>query len=664
MLLLAVAIPVHGARRRKGPRIPIKPVGLLDWGGNFFLQGNFSGQERNQANTVSTDEQRSFEEGVELNSRGYIYHPNLVDWDASIRMGLSQEWVMLNDADRKTNGTLLGYNLSSIFLKEKPVSVRVFANQSQSIRDQSFSSGTRGENQRMGATARLKGKFPASLLVETGTNTEESERRLLDSAVTHINFKIGDRRYGNWLTELEFDREDIDKTSTFLNSGQTTGEADDESEIVDAAKVSNTWKFGPENRKHSLAGSVILRDRKGFFPSKQMTANQQLDLMHSKTFSSFYRAGTSSYETEAQIDEFVNAEIGIRKKFYESLDVTLRTNTSNRTIGEDEEEITGGFFDADYRKKTPIGLYTSTLHLGRQRQAEISSQGDERFNQDRSVTLNGLAFSFLSSDNVVDSSIVVTDNNNTQPAYIRGVDYQIRKTGQITEIARLAGGVIADPETVFVDFNTEGTGDVTFQTDHLRWRQNMALKKLPLSVYTNYVLRDETLLAGNDPGNLDIDRAFTVGTELDWKGLRVVVEREQRESLISLSSVSHRARASYTRSIGRNSRLSLNAHIANSVYSQSTDTEFGLEEQANKQDTIGAGANFTTKIGANTLLRLMSTYRTSEGRENNTEFNNGFSLQWQYGKMDLSLDGSYDMYEQEEITGTAFKLMFYLKRKF
>jgi hypothetical protein len=32
--------------------------------------------------------------------------------------------------------------------------------------------------------------------------------------------------------------------------------------------------------------------------------------------------------------------------------------------------------------------------------------------------------------------------------------------------------------------------------------------------------------------------------------------------------------------------------------------------------------------------------------------------------MDLSVDGTYDMYEQEEITGNAFKLMFYLKRKF
>ena len=140
-------------------------------------------------------------------------------------------------------------------------------------------------------------------------------------------------------------------------------------------------------------------------------------------------------------------------------------------------------------------------------------------------------------------------------------------------------------------------------------------------------------------------------------------EMLQRESLISLSSVSHLARASYTRLLGRNSSASVNAHIAKRVYSQSADGA-GLDERANTQDIIGAGANFTTKIGANTLLRLTSTYRTSEGRENNTEFNNGFSLQWQYGKMDLSVDGTYDMYEQEEITGNAFKLMFYLKRKF
>jgi len=256
MLLLAVTVPAHGARKRRGPRIPIKPVGLLDWGGNLYLRASVDGKERTQDGVVSTDEQRVFEEGVELDTRGYIYHPNLVDWNAAIRMGLSQEWLMLNDANRKTNGTLLGYNLSSTFLREKPVSVRVFANQSQSIRDQSFAEGTRAENQRMGAVAHLKGQFPASLLVETGTDIEESERRTLDSDVAHIRFKIADKRHPDWLTEFEFDREDIDEVSTFFSPGETTGESVDQSEVIDEATISNTWRFGSGQDKHSLAGSI------------------------------------------------------------------------------------------------------------------------------------------------------------------------------------------------------------------------------------------------------------------------------------------------------------------------------------------------------------------------------------------------------------------------
>ena len=663
MLLLAVAIPVHGARKRKGPSAPIKPVALLDWGGNWYLRGSIDGSERTQGNTVTTEEQKLFEEGVELNSRGYIYHPNLVDWTASLRMGLSQEWMLLNDTDRKTNGTLLGYNLSSTFLKEKLVSVRAFANQSQSIRDQSFAATTRAENQRMGAVARLKGKFPASLLVETGTNTEESERRSVDSTITHINFKVADRRYRNWLTEFEFDREDIDETSTFFSPGQTTGDANDRSKVIDEATLSNNWLFGPGKDKHTLAGSVNLVDRKGFSPNKRMFAEQRLDLIHSKTLNSFYRASIDSNESDSQTEETRNGEIGMTKKFYRSLDVTLRATGLDRTIGEDKDEIIGGFLDADYRKRTPIGMYTSTLNLGRERETR-TSQGGQRFNQDRSVTLNGTTYVLLTSSNIVDTSIVVTDTNNTLPAYIRDTDYKIRKTGQITEIRWLVGSFIGPNDTVFVDYITEGTGDLMFQTDHLRWRQHMALKRLPLSVYTNYTLRDETLLTGNDPGNFDQDRTFMVGTELDWKDLRVAVERENRESTISLSSVAHRARASYTKSLGRNSRMSLNARIEKRVYSQNTTTGVGLEEGADTLDTVSANANFTTKIGANTLLNLMSNYRTSEGRQNDMLFTNGFSLKWQYGKLDLSLDGTYDVFEQEETTGTAFKLMFYLKRKF
>ena len=661
MLLLAVAAPAPAARKRKGPAIPIKPVGLLDWGGSLYLSGTFDGDERTQSNNVTTREQSIFEEGVNLNTRGYVYHPNLLDWNASLRMGLSQEWVLLNDANRKTNGTLLGYNLSGIFLREKPVSVRVFANQSQNLRDQSFAASTRGETQRMGAVASLKGKFPTSLLVETGTNTLTSERRNVDASVTHMNFKITDKRYSNWLTELEVDREDTSETSIFFSPGDTAGSTTDQSEVVDEVNLSNTWRFGPRKNKHSLTGSANLIDRKGFFMTKRTVADQRLELMHGKTFRSFYGAGFSSNETEAVTEEIRNGEIGVTKSFYKSLDVTLRTTGRDRTIGETENEVIGGFFDANYRKKTPIGRYTSSLGLGRTRETR-TSESDQIFNQDQSVKLTGLAFSFLSSSNVVNSSIVVTDNNNTLPAYVLGVDYQIRKTGQITEIARLGGGIITDGQTVFVDFITEGTGDLTFQTDHLRWQQRMALKHLPLSVYTSYTLRDETLIDGADPENLDVNRRFLAGTELDWKGLQVTVEREESESLLSPSTLAHRARVSYTHLLGRNSRLAMGGHVSKLVYLQTA--EFGIEEGQDTLDTVGANAAFTTKIGANTLLRLMSTYVTSEGRENSTEFSNGFSLKWQYGKLDLSVDGTYDVFEQEETTGTGYKLMFYLKREF
>jgi hypothetical protein len=661
MLLLAFAMPAPAASRRRRARIPIKPVGLLDWGGNWYLRGTIDGDERTSGNTVTTEEQLVIEEGIELDSHGYIYHPNLVDWIASLRMGLSQESRVTNGFERKTNGTLLGYNLSAAILKEKLVSLRVFANQSQNLRDQSFEASIRAENQRMGVVTTLRGPFPASLLVETGTDTEESERRTLDSDITHINFKIADRRYTNWLTQFEFDREDIDEISTFTSPGQISANAIDQSELVDEARITNNWRFGPGQDKHSLTGSINLLDRKGYSPNKRMFANQQLDLRHSKTLNSFYRGRIGSNETGPQTEDTLNGEIGVMKKFYKSLDVTLRAEGRNRTIDDDTEDIIGGFLDANYRKRTPIGLYTSALNMGRENRTE-TSQSDQLFNQDDPVTLKGLAYSFLTSDNIVDTSIVVTDTNNTLPAYIRGIDYQIRKTGQVTEIARLGGGIIANGQTVFVDYITEGTGNSKTRTDILTWQHRLAIKQLPLSVYTRYSLRDEVLVDGNDPDNLDRNRTFLVGTELDWKGLRVALEREQRDSVILLPSLAHRARVSYIRPIGRQSRLSLNGQIEKVVYSQAADLE--LQEGDDTLDTVGANAVFTTKIGRNTLLNLTSTYLKSEGRTNNMEFSNGFSLQWQYGKMDLSIDGTYDIYEQEETTGTAFNLMFNLKREF
>jgi len=192
--------------------------------------------------------------------------------------------------------------------------------------------------------------------------------------------------------------------------------------------------------------------------------------------------------------------------------------------------------------------------------------------------------------------------------------------------------------------------------------ERLHLNKIPVSLYTNYTLRDDTLIKGNDPGNFDNARGFLVGTEWSDKGLRVAVERETQDSVISPPSVAHRVNASYVKSLGRNAKLSVGGKAEKLVYSQAA--EFGLAEGDDKLDTVGADATFTTRLGANTLLHLKSTYLKTKGRDNNTEFSNGFSLQWQYGKVDFTVDGTYDIYEQEQISGTAYNLMFYLKRKF
>jgi hypothetical protein len=662
MLLLALAAPSVGASKRRRRGIPIKPVGLFDWGGHLYLKGTIDGEKRSQKGLKTTEEQWIFEEGVELNAKGYAYHPNLFDWIATVRMGLSQETLMLNDVNHETDGTLMGYTFSGLFLKEKPVSVQIFANQNQNLRDQNFAESTRGETQRQGVMIRYRGLFPASLLVETGSDLEESERRNVDSDIMHINFKIADKRNRNWLTELEFDREDVDETSTFFIPGQTTGDSADLSEIVDEFNLRNTWLFGPGEDKHSLAGGINILDRKGFFPSKRLLADQRLDLIHSKTLSSFYQASIDSEETDLETEDILEGEIGVMKKIYKSLDLTLRGTGRERSIGDDSETVIGGFVDANYRKRTPIGQYTSSLLVGRELEDQKSSTGVQRFNQDTRVKLDGLNYSFLTSNNIINTSIIVTDTNNTLPAYIRGIDYTIRQTGQVTEIARLAGGIIADGQTVFVDYISEGTGDVTFRTDHLRWRHRLALKHLPLSIYANFILRDETLIDGTDPGYLDNDRNLLLGTELDWRGLRVAVEREKQDSILSPPSLSHRMLASYFAPLGQNSRLSLNARAEQRVYLH--PDKFELADGQEKLDTVNGSASFTTKIGANTLLNLTSTYLKAKGRQNNEQFTNGFSLQWQYGKIDFSVEGTYDIYEQEEVTGTAFNMMFYLKRKF
>lgn len=656
--LLARSAPLSAGRPK---HVPIQPIGLYGFGGEIFVRGETNSETQTSGRVTTKETDTIFEEGLKFKTSGYIYHPNLLDWWAGFRLATSQEEYTTNETAQRTHGSLNAYDLSAHLLKEKPISLRLFTNHSEDLRDRDFAHSARIEEQRRGFEILTHGPFPVSLLVEDIESMTKSDLRIEDERIRHYRLNVIDRRNHDWLTEFSYDREEKDETVTPLSSTGVPGDPQDLPETIDEGLLANVWRFGSGPEKHTLSGRFRFLDRRGFFMNKIFAVDQRVDLVHDRTFSTFYEATYSRDETETELDTITAGGFGFTKTIFDSLEINGQTNYIKWTFLEGENQLVGASLGLLYRKKTPIGRYTSSFLIGRQRE-EQKSAGGKRFFRDDSVALNGMTWTDLSQPNIDVATIVVTDIDNSIPPYVTPGDYETQVIGATTQIRRLLGGDIGDGETVLVDYNARVARDATFRTDRLHWENRLQLKKLPVTLYHDSTFINEDLEEGDNPGNLDHEREHLLGVEVDFKGLVVAYEHEIRDQNLSPSSVTDRVRADYHRSIGGRFDFTLGALAENISYSASGGQM--LEPGDERLKTLGGHAAFNTKIGRNTLLSFDSSYVKISGRENDALFRNTASLRWQYGKLDISIEANYDAYEQEQTTGNSHGVMFYLRRSF
>jgi hypothetical protein len=708
----AMAVPACQALAKETRQVPIQPIGWLDYGGELYAKAQAASSNQSSLGVTTDQKESLFEEGVDVYGHGYVYHPNLLEWNLGLRAGAMQESISVDGNKADTNGTLLGYNASGSFFKEKPTSFRAYASENQSVRTRDFAPSTKLDDIRQGGQISTKGDFPGWLLVENLHTTEKGDQQDVDRKDLHWQASISDRRDPDWFTDFTYEGHDVQETSVFTNTGTSETLTQNLPDQSHGVIVSNAWRFGPgkrsavtpkkdsndqpagqardlfsprtigagkkdtnqkpatqpasqpagqddEKERSSLAGRVIALDRTGTFPDKELSIDERLELVHSKTFLTFYE-GTFDYDqTDVQTDRYITGDVGFQKKIYDSLDITVKGTGRDRDYGNGTLQSEGGSFQAAYRKTTPVGLYSSSLLVGAERDEQQSSNG-QRFVQNERVTLTGLAYSRLSLPNVVAGSVAVTDPNGLP--YFLNVDYFLRTTGAFTEIARAGGGNIPDGKTVRVDYRVVTGTQAVWNTDRFDWANRLALKGLPLALYANFLLDDENFQSGVNPGNLDKIRDLLLGTELSWEGLVLAVEHETNDQILSPPFTANRGRATYSRPLGRSLDLSLNALIEKLVYEQAR--QFGLLPGQDFLDTLGAGAALTAKLNPNTLVRFQSDLAETKGRENRTLLRNSVTLEWISGKLTICVEARYDTYEQEQTTGTAAALLLSAKRRF
>ncbi len=628
-------------------------------GGAIFNETQFRNDEQTLSNSRISEKDLLINNGVELDARGYLYHPNFLEFVTAGQFTRADEHIERFGESEKSEGNLVGYNLGATMLRAKPATLRLFADKTDRLLDRTFALRTELERQNEGGELLVKGDFPMSVLLQRTESHETSETRIDDEEILYGRFRVADTRDPDYFTEFTYDHEQIDETIQSRTSTGAVGPPQDLPQDIDEFNLVNRYAFGPGTRKSTLSGQFNFRQQTGAFDNETMLGQQSLDLIHTDTFSTFYQGRYRTNTSEGQDDRNIGGEAGFRKQVYDSLEIVGRALGNDETFEDGLEQRFGGGIDLDYRKETPIGLYTSFMSAQRLWHREESDTGTLQV-FDEAITLNGFSAATLSRPNVQAGSIVVTDLN--QIPYVEGVDYVVRLIGSFTEIARLLGGSIDDGETVLVDYTVATGDDAEFTSDDFRWRHRVAFEELPVAVYLEYRYYDESLTAGDDPGNLDHSQSLLVGSELLLEDFTILGEYEIRRERLNLSSNTSRFRGEYHKRLGEDINTSLSAGYEMIDYVDGGG--FDLEPGEDYLDTVSAAANVSTKLNRETLVRAQTSYVPSRGRVDTTQGRVGGALIWRRGQLSVSLDGYYSFYEQEQNEGTTNFIGITIRRSF
>jgi hypothetical protein len=616
--------------------------------------------------TVTTESEKFFDETLSINSAGYIYHPNLLEWFGGIRGGLVQQSITVNNQTNDGPGQIKGYNISGLFLREKPVSVMLFSSDMRSFINRDFASSTDMRSTRNGGQVMLKGDVPMTLMFEKVTMDENSGLRTNQRTTRHIKYTASQQRFKDAQIDFFYDHEETDQTVTFRPSqgGQQT--TDRLPYIRDEADLRSLTKFGPAEHQSTLGLHGRTMQRLDTFPERVRSGDLNLDLAHTKTFSTFYRASYSEDQTDVDRERNADGSVGFNQQVYDSLNITGHVDGQKYQFSDGMRTQKGEFLSLDYQKKTPIGKYSSSLSLGVQDTSERTKNGEERI-RGESVTFIGLlTFVPLNGRNIIPGSIRVWNTTRTiEYEAGLGKDYEIWPNGAITSIRPLpfSPNLLGPFQQVLVDYSVTAAKSATWRTDFSTWNNRLQLPEgIPIAIYYNFNRQANHLTSGDDPGNLDIQTGRLGGVQFEQWGLTLTGEHETRDTKLSPSTTANRARVQYLAHIARDVDLSLGGTDEHLMYRNAQ--QFGMQPGRDRLYTLQGYARMTFRLQRSLLFHVDAEYDRTQGLENRVLKHVGVGVEWSYRDLEINVEAKQSNYVQEKTTGQSQSLLFSVRRRF
>ncbi len=470
-----------------------------------------------------------------LAANGSVYHPNFMTWqfNSDGAVGWNYDEFRSGGAStvRKEFQYLGRFSFSLELLPSKPYHATAFVDYDRTFRDNDFFTRVIVESWRYGGRAGWhvgKWDFDANYY----HRDEDAENRFPGST----NILIGSQHtltHEDVITFVARNERDRGGTTLSYNWDQYTrsdlgivGEGTDQS-----VSIGDNEHFGSQDQARLNNTASFFRRESIFEVSDEFLAHSSLNIDHTDHLRTFYDFDYDRFSLADFKSGNIGGQAGVQHQLYESLNSTLFVHGSDFStdsdLGSTDVRRLGGGWAEAYTK------HFSEEHRLRLANTLQIDHTDQEINTPHLVAVRneshtfaeggGLGPSFtLNLPDVVESSIVITDNRDTQPPYVAGFDYRVVQNGSRTVIEQpAAGSRIGSNQVVHVSYNAAASPSGSYNTFTETAEIRFDLWKNLIGVY------GRVALSLNDaPLELRVQevRAFTLGTDLTWRWLHTGAE--------------------------------------------------------------------------------------------------------------------------------------------
>lgn len=528
LLLLAGCAPA-------GRRDDIDNVRLTELGG--YAEFVARDRRREQQSKVGAGDLRSqetiFEENVELDTKGYLYHPNLVEFTAAGLFGLLQyEFEDEYDGRERSareDGEVLEFDLSADILQKKPYPGTVFARRNRALEARPFQSSLQTTTTNFGLVWQYVDETMPTNLQFSHTDVE------LDPLGGEE--ETGEQRNTSFRFETAYVVNDRNSFSLAYEHLEVAEKPFDLNYDSDELTLGHRLDFGDAQR-FRLESELNLYRQQGTFDVERVRWRELLRVEHSETLRSRYsfelqdRTQGSLAGVEPIGERSYRVDGLLEHELYDSLVSQLQAyaQTQRFDSGLDVDRY-GVFANFDYRKNNRWGILLADYRAGLQR--EDRSGGDQLAEvlDERHVFVDPEPV-VLTNPNVDVTSLLITAEDRVT-LYVAGRDYTVRRVADRLEIRRVPTGRILNEQAVLIDYLYAIGGDFALDT----LSQNFGLRQdfaFGLSPYYRLRWQDQTLKPGDATGALAEDvTSQIIGAEYRWRALRLFAEYQDYDSNIT-----------------------------------------------------------------------------------------------------------------------------------